>query len=134
MCDFRNVNISRGYPAPPPESNGAPQWSSPRTGQHDGRNRTRNGGADINAYNPLRLSWLSRGIRGTFRGTNHLNVEEWIAQYERVKAHNKWDATIMLATCDARRRCGMITTRKSLKTGKRASRSSGICSALPPGG
>lgn len=34
---------------------------------------------------------------GTFCGTDHLDVEDWIATYERVSAHNKWDPTTMLA-------------------------------------
>lgn len=32
-----------------------------------------------------------------FCGADHLDVEDWIATYGRVSAHNKWDLMIMLA-------------------------------------
>ncbi|XP_077496029.1 uncharacterized protein LOC144106942 [Amblyomma americanum] len=34
---------------------------------------------------------------GTFCGTDDVDVEDWLAMYERVSKHNAWDATLMLA-------------------------------------
>ncbi|XP_077511383.1 uncharacterized protein LOC144121840 [Amblyomma americanum] len=34
---------------------------------------------------------------GTFCGVADVDVEDWLAMYERVSKHNRWDATLMLA-------------------------------------
>ncbi|XP_077512696.1 uncharacterized protein LOC144123831 [Amblyomma americanum] len=34
---------------------------------------------------------------GTFCGTDDVDVEDWLAMYERVSKHNRWDATLMFA-------------------------------------
>lgn len=34
---------------------------------------------------------------GTFCGTDDVDVDDWLALYERVSTHNRWDPTLMLA-------------------------------------
>lgn len=34
---------------------------------------------------------------GTFCGTDDVDIEDWVAMYERVSSHNRWDPTLMLA-------------------------------------
>lgn len=37
---------------------------------------------------------------GNFCGTDHVDVDDWIAKYERFAAVYRWDPTMMLANVD----------------------------------